>query len=180
MRDRASVIRSIILNRRRPEFSRSGSRPAKPAVNPHGVHGRFLRRTGQGGLLPLASGLLTIPRALRIRASARVLGATLKAGETVEYGIGTERNGYLVPSSGTVEVTTGVRISARDGAAPFARKPCSRSRPWRIQNRAGGCGVTRGDHAFICISSLVANWVGDPVDEHPQFVAEWRFGGYTT
>lgn len=66
--------------------------------------------------MPLASGFADDTEALRIRASARVLGATLKAGETVEYGIGTERNGYLVPSSGTVEVN-GVRISARDGAA---------------------------------------------------------------
>ena len=53
---------------------------------------------------------------LPIRTNARVLGATLKAGETVEYPLGAERHGYLVPSTGTVEVN-GVRIEARDGAA---------------------------------------------------------------
>ena len=54
--------------------------------------------------------------ALPIRADARVLGATLKAGETVEYALGERRHGYLVPASGAVEVN-GVRIEARDGAA---------------------------------------------------------------
>ena len=54
--------------------------------------------------------------ALPIRARARVLGAMLKAGETVEYSLGEGRHGYLVPASGAVEVN-GLRINARDGAA---------------------------------------------------------------
>ena len=54
--------------------------------------------------------------ALPIRALARVLGATLKVSETVEYALGEGRHGYLVPASGAVEVN-GVRIDARDGAA---------------------------------------------------------------
>ena len=54
--------------------------------------------------------------ALPIRARARVLGATLKVGETVEYALGERRHGYLVLASGAVEVN-GVRIDARDGAA---------------------------------------------------------------
>jgi redox-sensitive bicupin YhaK (pirin superfamily) len=45
-----------------------------------------------------------------------VLGATLKAGESVEYRLGAGRYGYLVPATGAVEVD-GVRIEARDGAA---------------------------------------------------------------
>jgi hypothetical protein len=53
---------------------------------------------------------------LPIRADARVLGATLKAGETTEYAIGAARHGYLVPATGAIEVN-GVRIDARDGAA---------------------------------------------------------------
>jgi redox-sensitive bicupin YhaK (pirin superfamily) len=53
---------------------------------------------------------------LPIRANARVLGATLNVGETVEYTLGERRHGYLVPASGAVEVN-GVRIDARDGAA---------------------------------------------------------------
>ena len=54
--------------------------------------------------------------ALPIRADARVLGATLQAGQTAEYRIGAGRHGYLVPASGAVEVN-GVRIGPRDGAA---------------------------------------------------------------
>jgi redox-sensitive bicupin YhaK (pirin superfamily) len=45
-----------------------------------------------------------------------VLGATLKAGESVDYALGVERHGYLVPATGAVEVN-GTRIEARDGAA---------------------------------------------------------------
>jgi redox-sensitive bicupin YhaK (pirin superfamily) len=64
----------------------------------------------------LASGFDNDSDALPIRARARVLGATLKAGETAEYALGERRHGYLVPASGAVEVN-GVRIDARDGAA---------------------------------------------------------------
>ncbi len=53
---------------------------------------------------------------LPIRAEARVLGATLKAGDTAEYELGPERHGYLVPAVGSVEVN-GVHLDARDGAA---------------------------------------------------------------
>ena len=45
-----------------------------------------------------------------------MLGATLKAGESVDYALGVERHGYLVPATGMVEVN-GTRIEARDGAA---------------------------------------------------------------
>jgi redox-sensitive bicupin YhaK (pirin superfamily) len=54
--------------------------------------------------------------ALMIRAEARVAGATLKAGETVDYPLGSDRRGYLVPATGAVEID-GVRVNARDGAA---------------------------------------------------------------
>ena len=45
-----------------------------------------------------------------------MLATTLKVGETVEYGLGQGRHGYLVPAAGAVEVN-GVRIGARDGVA---------------------------------------------------------------
>jgi redox-sensitive bicupin YhaK (pirin superfamily) len=64
----------------------------------------------------LASGFANDNDALPIRADARVLGATLKAGETAQYEIGATRHGYLVPAAGSIEVN-GVRIEARDGAA---------------------------------------------------------------
>jgi quercetin 2,3-dioxygenase len=56
------------------------------------------------------------PDALPIRAEARVLGATLKAGATAEYTLGKGRHGYLVPAEGEVEVN-GVSLKPRDGAA---------------------------------------------------------------
>ena len=67
--------------------------------------------------MALASGLDGDEEALPIRTNARVLGATLKAGEVAEYRFsGKERFGYLVPASGKVEVN-GVALNARDGAA---------------------------------------------------------------
>jgi redox-sensitive bicupin YhaK (pirin superfamily) len=53
--------------------------------------------------------------ALRINSDARVLGATVKAGETVRYDLG-GRKGYLVPATGKVSVG-GVEANARDGVA---------------------------------------------------------------
>jgi len=76
----------------------------------------FPKADRSGHFVTLASGFETDTDALPIRARARVLGATLKVGETVEYALGERRRGYLVPASGAVEVN-GVRIDARDGAA---------------------------------------------------------------
>ena len=69
-----------------------------------------------GSFVALASGLPGDDEALPIRTNARVLGASLKAGESTEYRIGKDRRGYLVPASGSVEVD-GVKLEARDGAA---------------------------------------------------------------
>ncbi len=69
-----------------------------------------------GRFVTLASGFPDDAEALPIRTDARVLGATLKAGERTEYALGDTRHGYLVPASGAVEVN-GVRVNARDGAA---------------------------------------------------------------
>ena len=66
--------------------------------------------------MTLASGFKEDKGTLPIRADARVLGATLKAGESVDYALGERRSGYLVPASGAVEVN-GVRVDTRDGAA---------------------------------------------------------------
>jgi redox-sensitive bicupin YhaK (pirin superfamily) len=71
-------------------------------------------RTGQ--FTVLASGINGDEDALPIHANARVLGATLKEGETAEYRFGPGRRGYLVPATGAVEID-GVRIETGDGAA---------------------------------------------------------------
>jgi redox-sensitive bicupin YhaK (pirin superfamily) len=76
----------------------------------------FPKDDRSGRFVPLASGYARDADALPIRAEARVLGATLKQGETVKYELGPSRHGYLVPAKGSVEVN-GVRIETRDGAA---------------------------------------------------------------
>jgi redox-sensitive bicupin YhaK (pirin superfamily) len=68
-----------------------------------------------GQFVPLASGIEG-DDALPIRAEARVLGATVKAGETVSYDTSAARHLYLVPASGKVRID-GVEVNARDGAA---------------------------------------------------------------
>jgi redox-sensitive bicupin YhaK (pirin superfamily) len=69
-----------------------------------------------GKFAVLASGFEQDHDALPIRAEARVLGATLNAGETIDYAPAEGRHLYLVPASGAVEVN-GTRLDARDGAA---------------------------------------------------------------
>ena len=69
-----------------------------------------------GRFVVLASGFAEDEGALPIRADARVLGATLKKGESLDYALGKARFGYLVPASGRVNVE-GVEVQARDGAA---------------------------------------------------------------
>ncbi|MGJ5218593.1 pirin family protein, partial [Bradyrhizobium oligotrophicum] len=76
----------------------------------------FPKSDRSGKLVTLASGFADDGDALPIRAKARVLGTTLKAGETAEYSADKARHLYLVPAAGSVEVN-GVRINARDGAA---------------------------------------------------------------
>ena len=70
-------------------------------------------RTGQFSVL--ASGDTT-DDALTINADAKVLGATLNAGESLTYSLAEGRRAYLVPAVGEVEVN-GVALNARDGAA---------------------------------------------------------------
>ncbi|NCT66442.1 MAG: pirin family protein [Rhodanobacteraceae bacterium] len=69
-----------------------------------------------GRFVALASGRAGDGDALPIRADARVLGLTLKAGEQAEYALEPGHHAYLVPAAGSVEVN-GVRLDARDGAA---------------------------------------------------------------
>jgi redox-sensitive bicupin YhaK (pirin superfamily) len=69
-----------------------------------------------GRFVTLASGIADDGDALPIRTSARVLGATLKAGQSAEYRLGAGRHAYLVPAAGTVEVN-GVAAGTGDGVA---------------------------------------------------------------
>lgn len=76
----------------------------------------FPKGERSGRFVTLASGIAGDEDALPIRAQARVLGLTLAAGESAEYGFDGTRFGYLVPAKGAIEVN-GIRLEARDGAA---------------------------------------------------------------
>ncbi|MFD1612220.1 pirin family protein [Sphingomonas tabacisoli] len=93
------------------EPKRSGGSPswgAKP----------FPKGDRSGRFVTLASGFDEdlAEGALPIRADARVLGATLKAGESLDYDLGEGRHAYLVPATGAIEID-GTALKARDGAA---------------------------------------------------------------
>jgi redox-sensitive bicupin YhaK (pirin superfamily) len=75
----------------------------------------FPKAGRSGRFVTLASGYGE-DDALPIRADARVLGATLKAGESATSVLDPARHAYLATTLGEVEVN-GVRIEARDGAA---------------------------------------------------------------
>jgi redox-sensitive bicupin YhaK (pirin superfamily) len=76
----------------------------------------FPKGDRSGRFVTLASGHANDEGALPIRANARVVGATIKAGESLTYDLGAGRHAYLVPATGAVEVN-GVHLDARDGAA---------------------------------------------------------------
>ena len=76
----------------------------------------FPKGDRSGKFVTLASGRIGDEDALPIRADARVVGATLKAGETITYDIDPGRHAYLVSAAGTVDVN-GVVLGPRDGAA---------------------------------------------------------------
>jgi redox-sensitive bicupin YhaK (pirin superfamily) len=81
----------------------------------------FPKADRSGKFVVLASGFEGDADALPIRAAARVLGATVKAGDTVAYDLGPNRHAYLVPAIGKVEVN-GLKLETRDGAA-LANEP---------------------------------------------------------
>jgi redox-sensitive bicupin YhaK (pirin superfamily) len=90
--------------------------PEKQGGEPSWGAKPFPKGDRSGRFVPLASGFAGDEDALPIRAEARVLGATLKAGDSAEYRLSPERHAYLVPAVGSVDVN-GVHIDTRDGAA---------------------------------------------------------------
>jgi redox-sensitive bicupin YhaK (pirin superfamily) len=90
--------------------------PSKAGGQPNWGAKPFPKGDRAGQFVVLASGFDNDNDALPIRTDARVVGATIKAGETVEYPLGKDRRAYLVPAVGAVEIE-GVRVNARDGAA---------------------------------------------------------------
>jgi redox-sensitive bicupin YhaK (pirin superfamily) len=82
----------------------------------------FPKTDRSGKLVVLASGYDNDNEALRIRADARLLGGTLKAGESIVHESGEGRHLYLVPATGKIEIE-GEIFDARDGAAIIGGKP---------------------------------------------------------
>jgi quercetin 2,3-dioxygenase len=77
---------------------------------------KFPKGDRSGQFVTLASGFDDDTDALPIRQKARVLGATLKAGETVTYDLDAGRHAYLVSSQGVASVN-GIELYERDAAA---------------------------------------------------------------
>ncbi len=90
--------------------------PSSRGVAPGWGARPFPKGERSGRFVTLASGFAEDSEALPIRTNARVAGASLRAGESVDYPLGKTRRGYLVPATGAVEID-GVRVNARDGAA---------------------------------------------------------------
>lgn len=76
----------------------------------------FPKEQRSGSFITLASGLPGDTDALPIRANARLVAATLKAGQSTEYHIAPGRKVYLVPASGEIEINS-VVAAAGDGVA---------------------------------------------------------------
>jgi len=104
MEDEPTTLFQIwILPDRRGEAPGWGARP-------------FPKDGRSGQFVALASGRPDDGDALPIRSDARVLGATVKAGETVTYELTPDRHAYLVPATGKVRIGHAL-LEARDGAA---------------------------------------------------------------
>lgn len=76
----------------------------------------FPRDDRSGRFVALASGFPEDADALPIRTDARVLGAHLKAGDSLAYEAKPERHLYVVAATGAVDLN-GVALNTRDGAA---------------------------------------------------------------
>lgn len=77
---------------------------------------QFPKTDRAGQWVVLASGYGDDADALPIRTRGRVLGATVRAGESLTYALGAQAKAYLVPATGKIEVN-GVAAAARDWLA---------------------------------------------------------------
>jgi redox-sensitive bicupin YhaK (pirin superfamily) len=87
-----------------------------PGAQPGWGAAKFPKSDRSGRFVTLASGFPEDGEALKINAAARVMGATLAAGERAELALDPARHAYLVATGGPVAVN-GVRAEARDGIA---------------------------------------------------------------
>jgi redox-sensitive bicupin YhaK (pirin superfamily) len=90
--------------------------PRRLGLDPYWATKSFADMQRAGRFVPLASGFSDDQDALRIETDARVLAATLEAGQGIEYPLPPTRNGYLVPARGRVMVNN-QQVGERDGLA---------------------------------------------------------------
>ena len=90
--------------------------PAQKGGTPSWGAKPFPKGVRAGQWVTLASGFAEDADALPIRAAARVMAATLGAGEQLAYRVGEGRHAYMVPATGALLVD-GQRVDARDGVA---------------------------------------------------------------
>lgn len=90
--------------------------PDQRGGEPHWGARPFPKGDREGRFTTLASGMAGDEDALPIRTQARVLGAAVKAGETVTYDTTADRHLYLVPATGKVRIGD-AEANARDGVA---------------------------------------------------------------
>ena len=88
----------------------------RPGAEPSWGARPFPKDDRSGRFVTLASGFAEDGDALRINAAARVMGATIAAGDKAELTLDPSRHAYLVAATGAITVN-GVRAEARDGVA---------------------------------------------------------------
>ena len=115
-RARASATRSTIARTATTQIFQIWILPKQRGGRPTWGNRPFPEARARGPLRAARVGVRGDGDALPIRTAARVVGATLTAGESAEYALGAGRHAYLVPATGAVELN-GVRLDARDGAA---------------------------------------------------------------
>jgi redox-sensitive bicupin YhaK (pirin superfamily) len=90
--------------------------PRQRDLDPRWATKPFADTQRSGRLMPIASGFPEDQDALRIESDARVLGATVEAGQRIKYPLASTRYGYLVPTRGRVMVND-QQVGERDGIA---------------------------------------------------------------
>ena len=111
----ASGIRSTIGGRSRPSCSRFWIAPRESGGEPFWRNRRFPKADRSRRLVALVSAYPEDREALPLRADARVLGASMVAGDRITYPMQRGRRAYLVVSSGRIALN-GVHLDLRDGA----------------------------------------------------------------
>jgi len=90
--------------------------PRESGGEPRWATKPFPKNDRSGRFAVLASGFADDREALQIRADARLLGATLAAGESIQHRLDPSRSAYLVLASGRIAVD-GELMGPRDGVA---------------------------------------------------------------